>query len=144
MAKYTEEDLNKIRDNLKSKYNYDQRSDEEKKQIDDMIDSKFDEARKNGLVEGSGDNDNDNTDNTDDDDVENDNDKDRERTPEGGGSKKEEEEKTEDTEEDAVKKKEMEKLDSEIGENQRKIDAEKQRKADEAEKKEKDRGDYDR
>lgn len=137
MAQYTQEDVDKMRDSLKEKYNYDNMSDEQKKKFDDTFDAEIDKYREQGIVENKNDADEDG----DDDSGDMENGMERERGRESGGKEETEESKDD---EDPVKKKENEQMDAQITDNQDRINAERQKKEEEAEKKDRDYGDRSR
>lgn len=138
MAKLSDEQINQLRDEWKEKTGYDQMSDEDKAKFDKAFDEVVDKYQKK--AEGS-----DSTDGTEDDDdnkANQGNGKEREIVA-GGRTDGKEVKKEENSDEDSVKKKEIEAANAEISENQRRMDAERQRKVDEAEKKD-DREDVER
>lgn len=133
MAQYTQEDVDKMRNSLKEKYNYDEMSDEHKRKFDDTFDKEIDEYRKQGIIEYKKDDETDATENDDDDSGDMDNSIGRKRG--------EIVESSEDmSEEDAVKRKENEQIDAQIAYNQERIDAERRKKEEDAEKKDSDYG----
>lgn len=134
MAQYTQEDVDKMRDSLKEKYNYDNMSDEQKKKFDDTFDAEIDKYREQGIVENKNDADEDG----DDDSGDMENGMERERGRESGGKEESKDD------EDPVKKKENEQMDAQITDNQDRINAERQKKEEEAEKKDRDYGDRSR
>ncbi len=133
MAQYTQEDVDKIRDSLRKKHDYEHMSDDKKKQFDKTFDAEIEKYRKQGIVESKK--------SDSDDDAETDKIRENERMSAMTKDSKEKKERADHAEE-ARKQKEYDKIDNKIAEDQEKLDAERKRKADEAEKKDKDHGDH--
>ena len=104
MAQYTQEDVDKIRDSLRKKHDYENMPDDKKKEFDRKFDEEIENYRKQGIVEPK----KNDTSDGDDDDVEANVDKGRERTMENRKDADKPKNDTKESREEALKKKEYE------------------------------------
>lgn len=126
MARISDEDIQKFKDEMRKQYDYDSKTDDEKAEFDQVLEKVA--AQKKAEYNGT-----DNTDDTDEDDRGDS----IERSP-GPDAAKENKTKEPSEDEEKVKAREMEMAKAQMAEKQRMMDAERQRKAEEAEKKEKE------
>ncbi len=120
----SDEKIENMREELKQRYNYDKMSDEGKKLFDKTFDDRIKQYKQDN---GDGDDSDDSTDNN----VTADRGMNRERSKGGSSDGDKKEDRKQD--EDAVKQKELEAARARMLENQCRLEAEKQRRAEEAE-----------
>lgn len=142
MAPLTQDDVDRMRDTLREKYNYDDMTDDHKMRFDSAFESRINEYREEGLIEDNNDDGTDpedNGDNGEEDDgvMGNEMGRGRDQDKNKGSSENE-------YDDDPVSKSEYEQMDAQIPNDQERIDAERQRREEEAEKSERDHGDRSR